>query len=144
MLIKVFFCDDNLGTEFRKNVTNLKMFYPNSYVNILQATSEDRFNYVTSPFAGSVILTLAAEGAESETKNQLITAMGGEYPDKNSYKDVLTSIKVHLYLCTYIILCIKQCFPTFFCSTPLSNFQKFHPLPGQIKKIAAVNRESIK
>lgn len=57
-------------------------------------SNEDRFNHVTAPFAASVILALAAEGAESDTKNQLIAAFGGELPDKDSYKDVLTSVKV--------------------------------------------------
>lgn len=59
-----------------------------------QATSEDRFNYVTSPFASSVILAIAAEGAQGETKSQLISTLGGELPDKDSYKEILTSIKV--------------------------------------------------
>jgi len=39
-------------------------------------------------------MALAAEGADSETKSQLVETMGGELPDKNSYKEVLTTIKV--------------------------------------------------
>lgn len=61
---------------------------------ILQSTSGDHFNYVAAPFAGSVIMALAAEGSEEETKSQLIEALGGQIPDKNSYKEILTSIKV--------------------------------------------------
>jgi len=67
---------------------------------LLQATTEDEFNYVVSPFASSVILALAAEGADTETKSQLVATMGGELPDKSSYKEVLTTIKVssnHIY-----------------------------------------------
>ncbi|CAI6367456.1 unnamed protein product [Macrosiphum euphorbiae] len=60
---------------------------------LLKATSDDNFNYVVSPFASSVILALAAEGADSETKSQLVATMGGELPDKNSYKEVLSTIK---------------------------------------------------
>ncbi|XP_022183276.1 antitrypsin-like [Myzus persicae] len=60
---------------------------------LLKATSDDNFNYVVSPFASSVILALAAEGADSETKSELVATMGGELPDKNSYKEVLTTIK---------------------------------------------------
>jgi len=41
-----------------------------------------------------VILALAAEGADSETKSQLVATLGGEMPDKNFYKEVLTTIKV--------------------------------------------------
>jgi hypothetical protein len=39
-------------------------------------------------------LALAAEGAEAETKNELIEILGGNLPDKNTYKEILTSIKV--------------------------------------------------
>ncbi|XP_001944367.1 antitrypsin [Acyrthosiphon pisum] len=60
---------------------------------LLKATSDDNFNYVVSPFASSVILALAAEGADSETKSQLVATLGGELPDKNSYKEVLSTIK---------------------------------------------------
>ncbi|XP_050066675.1 antichymotrypsin-2-like [Aphis gossypii] len=60
---------------------------------LLKATTEDQSNYVVSPFASSVILALAAEGADTETKSQLVATMGGELPDKSSYKEVLTTIK---------------------------------------------------
>jgi len=63
---------------------------------LLQATSDDRFNYVSSPFAGSAIFTLIAEGADAETKSQLVQAMGGVLPDKSSYKELFTSIKSYL------------------------------------------------
>ncbi|VVC24373.1 Hypothetical protein CINCED_3A019103 [Cinara cedri] len=59
----------------------------------LKATSGENFNYVSAPFAGSAILALAAEGAEAGTKSQLIDVLGGELPDKNSYKEMFTSIK---------------------------------------------------
>lgn len=62
--------------------------------SVLQAQADDGFNYVASPFASSVILSLAAEGAEAETKSQLVETLGGEVPDKNTYKEILTSIKV--------------------------------------------------
>ncbi|XP_050443306.1 serpin B5-like [Adelges cooleyi] len=60
----------------------------------LQATIEDRYNYVSSPLAASIILGLVTEGAEGDTKSELLAASGSnELLDKEAYKKVLTSIK---------------------------------------------------
>ncbi|XP_014250957.1 leukocyte elastase inhibitor-like [Cimex lectularius] len=66
--------------------------------SILQSEAENNTNLVFSPFGYSAILAVLAEGARSNTRNELVTALKlpeDTFAVRNTYKTVLSNMQDH-------------------------------------------------